>query len=91
MPSLPASGPALKLSVMRQYGVDDRKINESGAVGEWELTGETEIRGGNLPQCHFVHHKSHLTTWYRTRAAEVKSRRLTASAMARLVSHPINA
>jgi hypothetical protein len=29
---------------------------------ELRLSGETEVLGENLPQRHFVHHKSH-TTW----------------------------
>jgi hypothetical protein len=32
---------------------------------EWELSGETNILRENIPQCHFVHHKSHMT-WHGT-------------------------
>jgi hypothetical protein len=35
-----------------------------GQLVEYELARETEARGGNLPQCHFVYHKSHMN-WLR--------------------------
>jgi hypothetical protein len=28
---------------------------------EWELAGENEVLGENLPQDHFIHHKPHMT------------------------------
>jgi hypothetical protein len=35
--------------------------DERGAVGGM-IGRETEVLGGNLPQCHFVNHKSHMYT-----------------------------
>jgi hypothetical protein len=31
-------------------------------IVEWWLAGETDILGENLPQCPFVHHKTHMLT-----------------------------
>jgi hypothetical protein len=50
---------------------------------EWELAGEAEVFGEILPHCHIFHHKSHMTTWDRTRVAAVGNRRLTVSSTAR--------
>jgi hypothetical protein len=34
--------------------------DESGASVEWDLAEETEVMREDLPQCHFVHYKSHM-------------------------------
>jgi hypothetical protein len=39
---------------------DDRLMSVEQSL-EWELAGQTEVFGENLLQCHFVHHKSHMT------------------------------
>jgi hypothetical protein len=54
---------------------------------EWRLAGETEVLEENLPQRHFAHHKSHMTSpGLEPRDAAVGSQRLTAWAMARLLA-----
>lgn len=47
------------LSVSRSCYVDNRVVNERGAVGG--MIGETELFGVNLRPCYFVYHKSLMT------------------------------
>jgi hypothetical protein len=55
-----------------------RMTNEYGAIDV--LRTGSEVPGGNLPQCHFVHHNSRMT-WF---AFELGPPRLEASAQPQL-------
>jgi hypothetical protein len=49
--------PLLLIGLLYQLWMVD--ADDCGALVE--LTGETEVLRGSLPQCHFVHHNSHMT------------------------------
>jgi hypothetical protein len=71
------------LSVLRPHSVDDRMINEYGAVGEYKLTGKPELLGQKSTPVPLWPSQAVLNlTWDGTLAAEVGSRRLTARANA---------
>jgi hypothetical protein len=44
---------------------------------ECELEGQTEVLGEKLPQCHFVHHKSHMGSNPGCRGEKPASNRLS--------------
>jgi hypothetical protein len=41
--------------------VPDDDDDDCGAVSGMTMARETEVLGGNLPQCHFVYHKFHMS------------------------------
>jgi hypothetical protein len=49
------------LSVLRLHSIDDRIINEYGAAGRVRIGRGNQVLGENLPQCHLIHPKSHMT------------------------------
>jgi hypothetical protein len=54
---------------------------------EWELAGETEVLGENLPHCTFVDHKCHMT-WPGHRSRKPGTNRLALSVCNAAASFP---
>jgi hypothetical protein len=50
------------LQISRLYIVNDRMTKEYVAVGVTKIDRGTDGFGENLPQCHFFHHKSTMTS-----------------------------
>jgi hypothetical protein len=47
--------------IIESINVDEKMSNEYGPLSGWELARKIETLGENLPQCHCVQHKSHMT------------------------------
>jgi hypothetical protein len=69
----PLGTAATNMSIMPSPGDYD-----DGGIGGMMIGWGTEVLGENLLQCRCVHHKTHMPTRTRTRAAAVGNQRLTA-------------
>jgi hypothetical protein len=58
---LPGNALIKYVTVSRLYSINDRMIKEYLAVDGMRIGRGTDVFVENLPQCHFVHHKSNVT------------------------------